>query len=108
VFQPNPGSSRYFVYYLPWETTGGSYPKVTYVRSVIEPEPEWADRARTMSVRANADTPEDATRARGFGAQGIGLCRTEHMVPGDHRRPKVPSQIMGGDAEGRGPGRHRL
>jgi hypothetical protein len=50
VFQPNPGSSRYFIYYLPWETTGGSYPKVTYLRSVIEPEPEWADRARKVNL----------------------------------------------------------
>ena len=39
----------------------------------------WADKHRTMGVRANADTPEDARRAREFGAQGIGLCRTEHM-----------------------------
>ncbi len=40
---------------------------------------KWADKFRTMGVRANADTPEDAKRARDFGAQGIGLCRTEHM-----------------------------
>ncbi|MAY74760.1 MAG: pyruvate, phosphate dikinase [Phycisphaerae bacterium] len=39
----------------------------------------WADKKRTLAVRANADTPEDARRAREFGAQGIGLCRTEHM-----------------------------
>jgi pyruvate,orthophosphate dikinase len=39
----------------------------------------WADRFRRMGVRTNADTPADATRARSFGAQGIGLCRTEHM-----------------------------
>ncbi len=39
----------------------------------------WADEIRTLRVRANADTPEDAERARGFGAEGIGLCRTEHM-----------------------------
>jgi pyruvate,orthophosphate dikinase len=39
----------------------------------------WADKHRTMKVRTNADTPEDAKRARDFGAQGIGLCRTEHM-----------------------------
>jgi len=50
VFQPNPGSSRYFVYYLPWETTGGSYPKVNYLRSVIVPEPEWADRASKVNL----------------------------------------------------------
>ena len=40
---------------------------------------DWADKYRTMKVRTNADTPEDAKRAREFGAQGIGLCRTEHM-----------------------------
>jgi pyruvate,orthophosphate dikinase len=40
---------------------------------------EWADQVRTLGVRTNADTPEDAKRARGFGAEGIGLCRTEHM-----------------------------
>jgi pyruvate, orthophosphate dikinase len=39
----------------------------------------WADKYRTMKIRTNADTPEDAKRARDFGAQGIGLCRTEHM-----------------------------
>ncbi len=40
---------------------------------------KWADKTRTLKVRTNADTPEDAQRAREFGAQGIGLCRTEHM-----------------------------
>ncbi|MET0526713.1 MAG: pyruvate, phosphate dikinase, partial [Nocardioides sp.] len=46
---------------------------------------EHADAARRLKVRTNADTAEDATRARRFGAQGIGLCRTEHMVLGDRR-----------------------
>jgi pyruvate,orthophosphate dikinase len=45
-----------------------------------------ADAARRLAVRANADTPEDAERARRFGAQGIGLCRTEHMFLGDRRQ----------------------
>ncbi|MEP7021905.1 MAG: pyruvate, phosphate dikinase, partial [Pseudonocardiales bacterium] len=45
-----------------------------------------ADGSRRMSVRANADTPEDAARARRFGAQGIGLCRTEHMFLGERRQ----------------------
>ncbi|RCG32777.1 pyruvate, phosphate dikinase [Sphaerisporangium album] len=45
-----------------------------------------ADERRRMAVRANADTPEDAARARRFGAQGIGLCRTEHMFLGDRRK----------------------
>ena len=39
----------------------------------------WADEARTLKVRTNADTPKDAAKAREFGAEGIGLCRTEHM-----------------------------
>ncbi|HET7385700.1 MAG TPA: pyruvate, phosphate dikinase [Nocardioidaceae bacterium] len=46
---------------------------------------EHADSARRLGVRANADTPEDAARARRFGAQGIGLCRTEHMFLGERR-----------------------
>ncbi len=46
---------------------------------------EHADQTRRMGVRANADTPDDAARARRFGAQGIGLCRTEHMFLGDRR-----------------------
>ncbi|MBP2702632.1 pyruvate, phosphate dikinase [Microbispora sp. RL4-1S] len=45
-----------------------------------------ADSVRRLDVRANADTPEDAARARRFGARGIGLCRTEHMFLGDRRR----------------------
>jgi pyruvate,orthophosphate dikinase len=52
-----------------------------------------ADNCRRMSVRANADTPEDAARARRFGAQGIGLCRTEHMFLGD-RREMVEALIL--------------
>jgi pyruvate,orthophosphate dikinase len=46
---------------------------------------EHADRRRRLGVRANADTPQDAARARRFGAEGIGLCRTEHMFLGDRR-----------------------
>ncbi|MFE7751865.1 pyruvate, phosphate dikinase [Streptomyces sp. NPDC057428] len=52
-----------------------------------------ADAARRLEVRANADTPQDAARARRFGAQGIGLCRTEHMFLGD-RRPLVEAMIL--------------
>ncbi|MFB7462363.1 pyruvate, phosphate dikinase [Streptomyces sp. NPDC056224] len=58
-----------------------------------------ADAVRGLEVRANADTPEDAARARRFGAQGIGLCRTEHMFLGD-RRPLVERMILAhGDTE---------
>ncbi len=54
----------------------------------------WADRLRRLKVRANADTPEDAAKAREFGAQGIGLCRTEHMFMAEDRLPVVREMIM--------------
>ncbi|MER6415815.1 pyruvate, phosphate dikinase [Streptomyces humidus] len=57
---------------------------------------ERADGARRLEVRANADTPEDAARARRFGAQGVGLCRTEHMFLGE-RRKLVEAMILAGD-----------
>ena len=68
----------------------------------------WADRARTLSVRANADTPEDAARAREFGAEGIGLCRTEHMFQAEERLPIVQSMIMAEDADDRRAALHKL
>ncbi|HVM17095.1 MAG TPA: pyruvate, phosphate dikinase [Gaiellaceae bacterium] len=61
----------------------------------------WADEVRRLRVRANADTPEDAAKAREFGAQGIGLCRTEHMFFGDERLPVVQRMIMADTEEGR-------
>ncbi|HZY97131.1 MAG TPA: pyruvate, phosphate dikinase [Candidatus Cybelea sp.] len=54
----------------------------------------WADELRRMQVWANADTPEDAVRARQLGAQGIGLCRTEHMFMQPERLPIVHQMIM--------------
>jgi pyruvate,orthophosphate dikinase len=54
----------------------------------------WADEIRRLKVRANADTPEDAAKAREFGAQGIGLCRTEHMFMAEERLPIVRRMIM--------------
>ena len=54
----------------------------------------WADEARRLKVRANADTPADAAKAREFGAQGIGLCRTEHMFMAEDRLPVVQAMIM--------------
>jgi pyruvate,orthophosphate dikinase len=54
----------------------------------------WADEHRALQVRANADTPEDAAKAREFGAQGIGLCRTEHMFMAGERLPIVREMIM--------------
>ena len=61
----------------------------------------WADAIRRLKVRANADNPEDATRAREFGAEGIGLCRTEHMFFGDERLAVVQEMIMARDEDGR-------
>jgi pyruvate,orthophosphate dikinase len=57
----------------------------------------WADDARRLSVRANADTPEDATRAREFGAEGIGLCRTEHMFMAEERLAAMREMILAED-----------
>lgn len=54
----------------------------------------WADELKRLGVRANADTPEDAQKARDFGAQGIGLCRTEHMFMGQDRLPHVQAMIL--------------
>ena len=59
-----------------------------------------ADEKRRLAVRTNADTPEDSARARRFGAQGIGLCRTEHMFLGD-RRQLVETLILAEDEEER-------
>jgi pyruvate,orthophosphate dikinase len=58
---------------------------------------DWVDEIRTLGVRANADTPEDARVARNFGAEGIGLARTEHMFFGEDRIPWVRKMIMAED-----------
>jgi pyruvate, orthophosphate dikinase len=58
-----------------------------------------ADQARRMRVRANSDTPEDSERARRFGAEGIGLCRTEHMFLGDRRKHVERLILAEGDDE---------
>ena len=55
---------------------------------------KWADEIRRLKVRTNADTPEDAKRARSFGAEGIGLCRTEHMFFGEDRIDYVRQMIL--------------
>lgn len=55
---------------------------------------EWADEEKQLVVRANADNPEDAAVAREFGAQGIGLCRTEHMFMAQERLPVVQDMIL--------------
>jgi pyruvate, orthophosphate dikinase len=61
----------------------------------------WCDELRQIGVRANADTPEDARRAHLFGAEGIGLCRTEHMFMAADRQPKMRAMIMADDEAGR-------
>jgi pyruvate, orthophosphate dikinase len=58
----------------------------------------WADESRTLQVWANADYPRDAERARAFGAQGIGLCRTEHMFFEEDRLPTVRRMILNAHA----------
>jgi pyruvate, orthophosphate dikinase len=61
----------------------------------------WADELRTLRVRTNADTPEDARRAREFGAEGIGLCRTEHMFFGEDRHEKMVAVILATEVDER-------
>jgi pyruvate,orthophosphate dikinase len=75
----------------------------------IEPEPteefvtlmSWADAVRKLGVRTNADTPEDAEQAVKFGAEGIGLCRTEHMFFAPERLPHIQRMILADTAEER-------
>jgi pyruvate,orthophosphate dikinase len=62
---------------------------------------QWADAERRLGVQANADYPRDAERARRFGAQGIGLCRTEHMFFEAERLPIVQALILAADADER-------
>ena len=61
----------------------------------------WADGLRRLRVRANADTPGDAAKAREFGAEGIGLCRTEHMFMAPERLPVVQEMILASDERAR-------
>jgi pyruvate,orthophosphate dikinase len=86
-----------------WITVDGStgrvfLGKVNTIRPSLGPDfhelMKWADKFRRMRVRANADTPLDAKVARGFGAEGIGLCRTEHMFFGDQRLAAMREMIL--------------
>jgi pyruvate,orthophosphate dikinase len=63
---------------------------------------KWSDDIRRLGVRANADQPADASKARELGAEGIGLCRTEHMFMAEDRQPKMRAMIMAEDDEARG------
>ena len=91
-------------------TVDGSTGEVLFgAAEMVEPEltgdfatiMEWADRARRMKVRANAETPEDARTAVKFGAEGIGLCRTEHMFFDANRIAAVREMILAETTEGR-------
>ena len=93
-----------------WLTIDGSRGCVIEDRvPTVEPElgddfrmlMEWADEFRRMLVRANADTPADAARARKNGAEGIGLCRTEHMFFGEDRIGVMRELILANDVPGR-------
>ena len=93
-----------------WITVDGASGEVIPGRiPTVQPEPgehfdrlmAWADETRKLRVRANADNPEDAEGARAFGAQGIGLCRTEHMFFGEERIDAVREMILTPDAAGR-------
>jgi pyruvate, orthophosphate dikinase len=61
----------------------------------------WADKVRKLKIRTNADTPADAAKAREFGAEGIGLCRTEHMFFGEGRIVAMREMILASDEAGR-------
>ena len=93
-----------------WITVDGASGEVIPGRiPTVQPEPgehfdrlmTWADEIRRLRVRANADNPEDAAAAREFGAQGIGLCRTEHMFFGEERVDAVREMILATEPEGR-------
>ncbi len=87
-----------------WLSLDGSTGRVILGQAkTIAPNPEsgdfakllqWADRARSLRVRANADIPRDAQVARRFGAEGIGLCRTEHMFLAEDRLTHVRAMIL--------------
>ncbi|MGH7585095.1 MAG: pyruvate, phosphate dikinase [Gemmatimonadales bacterium] len=93
-----------------WITVDGANGRVYAGRAALKP-PElsghytramgWADRLRTLKVRVNADTPADAHRGRDFGAEGIGLCRTEHMFFDGGRLSVMREMILAQDQAGR-------
>ena len=93
-----------------WITVDGSAGRVLLGQvRLVEPAPtdefrqlmQWADATRELRVRTNADTPRDAERARAFGAEGIGLCRTEHMFFEGDRLTAMREMIVATDLEGR-------
>jgi pyruvate, orthophosphate dikinase len=93
-----------------WITVDGASGRVLLGQvATVEPElsdhfrrlMEWADRFRRLRVRTNADTPRDALKAREFGAEGIGLCRTEHMFFGQERIRAIREMILAPDSDSR-------
>jgi pyruvate,orthophosphate dikinase len=84
------------------EVMEGEVPTVTpELGGAFEELMRWADRMRTLRVRTNADNPEDARVARAFGAEGIGLCRTEHMFFEPNRILAVREMILAADGAAR-------
>ncbi|MFZ0218460.1 MAG: pyruvate, phosphate dikinase, partial [Candidatus Dormiibacterota bacterium] len=84
------------------EVFGGALPLVPpQVNEDFQTVVGWADELRRLGVRANADTGNDARRARELGAEGIGLCRTEHMFMNAERLPAVHRMILADDEEAR-------
>jgi pyruvate, orthophosphate dikinase len=101
---------EYEVHEGDWITLDGSTGRVILGQArLVEPTPteeftelmRWADETRELRVRTNADTPKDAARARAFGAEGIGLCRTEHMFFDGDRLHHMRRMIVAPDLEGR-------
>ena len=93
-----------------WITVDGTTGRVLLGKvPTVEPEPDeyfnrlmqWADSFRRLSVRTNADTPQDAQQAREFGAEGIGLCRTEHMFFNGERIQAVREMLLAETSDGR-------
>jgi pyruvate,orthophosphate dikinase len=93
-----------------WITVDGASGEVIEGQiPTVKPEPgedfhtlmRWADEFRSLRVRTNADNPGDSATAREFGAEGIGLCRTEHMFFGDERIDAVREMILADDKAGR-------
>jgi pyruvate,orthophosphate dikinase len=88
------------------EVIAGEQPLVTHAQNAeFNTLMTWVDAARTLKVRTNADTPKDAVIARAFGAEGIGLCRTEHMFFDGERIMAMREMILSEDETGR---RHAL
>jgi pyruvate,orthophosphate dikinase len=102
-----------------WITIDGTTGRVLKgKKKLLPPDPEnlkrlekflsWAEPFRTMGVRANADIPRDAIQARAFGAEGIGLCRTEHMFFAEDRIPHMRAMILAKDEKERRAALRRL